>query len=120
MDLRTFVRECLEQIAGAVADAQESSIVQEAGATINPVPHLVGKKIQESSIYGGDWYAQAVDFDVAVTAQEGAGTKATIGVVAGIFGAGGQGTLSQERTSVTRIRFTVPIALKRSSWSEKG
>ena len=120
MDLRTFVRECLEQIAGGVADAQRGDAVRSSGATVNPLPHHIGKKLVESGITGGDWFAQMVDFDVAVTAQEGAGSKATIGVVAGMFGAGTQGTLSQETTSVTRIRFGIPIALPRSTWNSDG
>jgi len=111
MELRSFVRECLEQIASGVADAQRGELVKEAGATVNPYPHGIGKKIAESSIQGGDWVAQMVDFDVAVTAQESAGSKATIGVVAGIFGAGTQGTLAQETSSVSRIRFCVPVVL---------
>jgi hypothetical protein len=71
----------------------------------------MGEKLTAGSIHGGDWMATMVEFDVAVTAQDAAGSKATVGVVAGILGAGTQGTLSSEKTTVSRIKFVVPVVL---------
>ena len=114
IELRAFVTSCLEQIIGAVSDAQANVIGKERGAVVNPYMGTHGKKMAEGTISGGDWIAQMVDFDIAVTAQEGAGSKATVGVFAGAFGAGTQGTLTHETTTVSRIKFSVPVVLPRT------
>jgi hypothetical protein len=55
--------------------------------------------------------AQIVEFDVALTAMEGTGTKGGIGVVAGMFALGSTGQSKEESSSVSRVKFSVPLSL---------
>jgi len=54
---------------------------------------------------------QKVDFDIAVTIGEKTATKGTIGIVIAAIGLGSQGESSNSKSSESRIRFSVPIAL---------
>jgi hypothetical protein len=54
---------------------------------------------------------QHVEFDVAVSAIEGTGTKAGVGVLAGAFNFGASGSSNQESQTASRIKFSVPITL---------
>ncbi|WP_372183936.1 hypothetical protein [Xanthomonas axonopodis] len=92
MDLKEFVRETLVQIAAGVRDAQTD--VRTLGGIVNPAT-------QNPSTSGNSYFSSVddlhhvflVDFDVAVTVAENAGTSAQSKLnVATIFslGAGGQ------------------------------
>ncbi len=63
---------------------------------------------------------QSVDFDVAVTAIEGADAKGGINVVSGIYSSGAHGKSSELNQSISRIKFKVPISLPKHSSSDKG
>jgi hypothetical protein len=52
-----------------------------------------------------------VDFDVAVTAVEGKGTKGGIGVFVGAVGLGSLGESNVSSSTVSRIRFSVRVRL---------
>jgi hypothetical protein len=52
-----------------------------------------------------------LEFDVAVTAQEGTATKGGIGVFAGAIGLGSQGQSTAANQTVSRIKFAVPVLL---------
>jgi hypothetical protein len=48
---------------------------------------------------------------MAVTVEDGAKTKAKIGVVTGVFNLGAGGTSENKELAVSRIQFTVPVLL---------
>ena len=103
MDLETFVAETLRQLIAGVKKAQESTQVE--GANINPdVAWPTYAALAQNKI-------QKVEFDVAVTATEGSEKKAGIGVAMAMFVAGGEATSNTVNTSISRIRFAVPIIL---------
>lgn len=111
MELKEFIGQALAEIVQGVIDAQQS--LGTNGKYINPelstqqgTHEKYGKLV---SIQGQ--LVQNVEFDVAVTATEGKGTKGGIGVVAGVFALGSQGQSSAESSAVSRIKFTVPMAL---------
>ena len=104
MDLREFVRDTLVQIQMGVQDAITAHMA-EAGSVgvINPVWGADANAI-------GAEHVQKVEFDVAVTVSnkvEGGG-KAGIKVFSA-FEASGEGKKALEESSVSRIKFTVPI-----------
>lgn len=111
MDLREFVTETLSQIVDGVKDAQGRT--QVSGARVNPCltinPELAAK--QGILIARGMAHAQLVQFDVALTAKEGTGTKGGIGVVVGAFTLGSTGQSQEENASVSRVKFSVPLVL---------
>lgn len=110
MDLREFVAEALAQIVEGVKDAQ--SRAKEHGARVNPALSTSAELAAKHGILiaSGD-AAQLVQFDVALTAKEGTGTKGGIGVVMGAFTLGSTGQSQAENSSVSRVKFTVPLVL---------
>mgnify|MGYP001240455631 CR=1 FL=1 len=114
MDLRDFVSETIVEIITGVKDAQDKA--QKLGGAVNP-------KLTSNSDYasqhgflrssGGP--AQIVQFDVALTIKEGTGTKGGIGIFAGAINLGSSGQSSNENSSVSRVKFSVPIILPSSS-----
>jgi hypothetical protein len=55
--------------------------------------------------------AQFVHFDVALSAMEGTGTKAGLGVVVAALSAGASGESKGECAATSRIKFFVPLVL---------
>ena len=54
---------------------------------------------------------QKVEFDVAVTASTGTATKGGIGIMVGAIGLGSQGKSEAQDSSISRIKFLVPMVL---------
>ena len=107
MELETFVAETLRQIVKGVRTAQQSEDCK--GSYINPGGKVVN--------VDGSFHSSSppkpcnIEFDVAVTAVEGTEKKGGIGVVAGVFGIGGQSASNMTNSSVSRIKFGVPVVL---------
>ena len=108
MELQEFVTETLKQIVHGVRDALKARA--ESGALISP---LVGRLDTAGGVFDRKTgnALQEVEFDVAVTATEGTARKSGIGVMLGSVGVGTQGKAEASNSSVSRIRFTVPIGL---------
>jgi hypothetical protein len=110
MELRDFVSETLVQIAEGVSSAQERS--KELGAYVNP--QLTGSTtdaVQHGFLKSQFGAAQIVGFDVALTVTEGKGTKGGIGIIAGAITLGSSGQSTSENSSVSRVKFSVPLIL---------
>lgn len=116
MELKDFVKTALIQLTEAVSEAQEAT--RETGALINPGIS------RETAISGTQMYntaarhdptehpIQMVEFDAAVTVTETgeADVGARISILGAVIGAGG--AAGSESTSVSRIKFTVPVVFK--------
>jgi hypothetical protein len=118
VNLQEFVTQALIQIAAGVRESDKE--LQASGAVVSPrYVTVVGQ--DKSNIYGyiGDQTnsrraVHFVEFDVAVTAIEGKGSKGGLGIVVGFMSLGSQGSSEESNTSVSRIKFKVPIALPNS------
>lgn len=117
MDLQTFITQTLVQIANGINEANIS--LSAAGAVVNP-SNVYPYEKPGSTAYGHivppdqtllNRVVQLVNFDVAVTAEEGAGAKGGIGVVVGAFALGSQGSTTANNSSQSRVQFAVPMAL---------
>ena len=117
MDLQTFIRETLVQVARGIEEAAEE--LKESGALINP-ENVANANQQGSVVYGQivpkkdaimRRHVQSVTFDVAIAASEGTGTKGGIGVVVGAIALGSQGQSNASSSSTSRVQFSVPVAL---------
>ena len=114
MELQEFVAEALSQIINGVKSVQQMS--SESGATINPeIPnhHLEKQGFMSTTKTAGDKSNPVlfVEFDTAVTVTEGDGVKAKAGI--NVFGSNigiGIGT-KDESSTVSRLKFKVPIVL---------
>ncbi|MCB2026520.1 MAG: hypothetical protein KDG56_17240, partial [Ottowia sp.] len=91
MDLKDFVGQALSDIVEAVLDAQTR--LGTNGRYINPELSTQQGPLEKQgklvSIQGQ--LVQTVEFDIAVTATSGTGTKGGIGVVVGAIALGSQG-----------------------------
>lgn len=110
MDLENFVSQTLSQIISGVKSAQVEAAKH--GATVNP--HLSANTTElgkQGFLWGNGAAAQIVQFDVALTVLEGTGTKGGIGVFAGAINLGSAGQSKNESSSVSRVKFSVPLTL---------
>lgn len=106
MTLQEFVRNSLLQIYNGVSEARSQS------PSIGGAVKALGKA-EASCTFLDDKAGFLVDFDVAVTATEKEDKDLSGGIeVARIIKVGGQRTKTSEESSVSRIRFCVPIAFQ--------
>ena len=113
MDLREFIAQTLAQIVEGIGDAQGR--VKDRGAIVNPILHTSHEQAgKQGFLRSGDLFVPIVQFDVALTVVEGTGTKGGIGVFAGAFTLGSSGQSQSESSSVSRVKFSVPITLPAS------
>jgi len=112
MDLQEFVAETISQIVDGVINAQK--LVSEKGGEINPHVNTSHEQLgKQGYLFSSEGPVQIVQFDVALTISEGTGTKGGIGIFAGPIGLGSSGQSSAENSSVSRVRFSVPLLLPR-------
>lgn len=107
MDLETFIAETLRQIVKGVQTAQEHEDCK--GARINPTGKVLHMSTKTTS--ATEPASRQIEFDVAVTVTEGNEKKGGIGVFTGVFGVGGQANSNTANSSVSRIKFSVPVIL---------
>jgi hypothetical protein len=105
MELREFVAETLLAIQEGIAEAIRRADENGTLGRINPVWQGDDEK--------SDWkeYVQPVEFDVAVTTTDksAAGGKGGIKVLS-FAELGAEGSKSSERSTVSRIKFSIPIS----------
>jgi hypothetical protein len=107
MDIQTFVTETLNQIIKGVEQAQEMNI----NSKVHPADTAPGKPILTE-----------IDFDIAVTvektAQSSDEAKGKISVRTGIVdfggGVGGDSQKTESNATTSRIKFTIPVALRKT------
>ena len=118
MQLKHFISETLVQLIDGIVEAQAK--VQSSGGRVSPHVHAPN---DPKSLYGrtnDKLPVIFVDFDISVEAQEGIGTKGGIGVVSGIFNLGASGESRENKQSVNRIIFSIPVALPLQPYGETG
>ena len=109
MQLKDFISETLSQLIDGVVEAQEK--VQASGGRVSP---HVRTPNDPKSLYGrtnDQLPVIFVDFDISVEAQDTKGTKGGIGVVTGMFNLGSGGESKENRQSMNKIKFSIPVAL---------
>ena len=108
MELKEFVTDVLQQITDGVVDAQKRGVFVNPrkkyhGVTQNSYHTIDGENYEES--------LQTVDFEVGLTNEEGSG-GGKIGVsLANIISFDVNGGGKTSNSSVTRIRFSIPMLL---------
>lgn len=109
MELKDFVAESIKQIIDGVNDA--SGHAKANGAVVNPQRWGWNSNVQVKYDQKTGAAIETIEFDVAVTASEGAATKGGIGVFMGAVNLGSQGESENSNSSVSRLKFSVPIVL---------
>lgn len=103
MKLEEFIEATLTQIVNGVNKAQQKANFN--GTEINP--EISGGSVV--LINSENRRVESVEFDVAVTTEESTGNKGGAGIFIAPFGIGGQAETGSKNTSVSRVRFNVPI-----------
>ena len=115
MNLQDFIKETLVQIARGIEGA--AAELKGSKAIVNPRNvqtgtgddrHVYGFLDTQTSFFKA---VQKVEFDVAVTASTGTATKGGIGIMVGAIGLGSQGKSEAQDSSISRIKFLVPMVL---------
>ncbi|MGV3755968.1 MAG: hypothetical protein ACO1QS_11350 [Verrucomicrobiota bacterium] len=99
MELKTFISQALLDIMAGVKDAQ-LELYKNGGR---------GMKKAVGEIATPVAFAQTVDFEVSVRAEETHGSGAKIGVVAGFFGGNVEGKSDEAKGHVATLKFSVPV-----------
>lgn len=110
MDLKDFIKNTLVQIVDGVLEAEKE--LESRNASVNPIGGIFDQK----QIGGRTWsfedgITETVNFDVALTNSEKEGTSGGIGVLLGSISLGAKGSSEETITSVTRIKFNIPLLL---------
>jgi hypothetical protein len=105
------VSETLKEIVAGVKEAQ--TYAEGVGATVNPavnVQHTPPGRYDPQRT-GGLAAIQQVDFDVAVSSTDATQTQAGAGIFVAALGLGVKDKSDTTNSSVSRIKFSVPIVL---------
>lgn len=117
MNLREFIKEALVDIVSGVADARTEVIQHEALIGSDPAfGHVREAKILTDKF---DRTITMVEFDIALTQADSKDSKAGIGVFLASVGVGAQGASHGETSSLSRIKFSVPVVLPGCKGEEK-
>ena len=107
MNLQDFVKTALVEIVAGVAAAKVE--MKQHGSNAGSFPLYGDTKGVRTD--GENKQVQVVEFDVALADASSTGTKGGIGVFLGAVNLGSQGASHGEKTSTSRIKFSVPIVL---------
>ena len=115
MDLTTFIKEALVQIARGIEQANVA--LGDSTAIVNP--RSIDPSVSNTTkVYGffndkepSKYYriVQEINFDVAVFATEGTETRGGVGIMVATLGLGAQGKSQAGSSIESRIKFTVPM-----------
>jgi len=110
MKLQEFISETLKEIITGVKEAQRYADSQDA--MINPPSRKKGerKSIQMVDADTGQLLRDVL-FDVAVTFTEETAKEGGAGIFVASIGVGVKGTSDTSSSSVSRVKFSVPVAL---------
>lgn len=106
MELRKFIAETLTQIIGGISDAQGNMIEFQKGESSDyTAPYVNPNPVSENQKK-----LSGIEFDVAVSVSEGKSSEGGGSLSVMGLSIGGKGGSDQTQSSVSRIRFSVPIS----------
>jgi hypothetical protein len=115
MELQDFIKNTLVQIARGIESA--AAELKGSKAMVNP-RNVATAHVEDGNVYGylntqKKFYkvVQKIDFDVAVTAEKTKETKGGLGISVGSINVGTQGRSENAGSTISRIRFSVPMVL---------
>lgn len=114
MELKEFVSETLRQIADGVLTVKD--YYKENGGIVNPKKYKV---VSEGIKYGKEFHNVGeqidmicdVEFEVSLTEGSKEGSTGGLGVMLGYINVGGKINSDEERKSLTKVKFNIPVIL---------
>lgn len=113
MKLDEFIFESIKQVIDGIEKARDYAESKGSKITGQGLS-FVGAKNGAGIVFYDSVSLEVVEkieFDVAVTAKEGDIAKGGIGLFVGAIGIGTQGQVESENSSMSRIKFSVPLYL---------
>jgi hypothetical protein len=116
MNLDEFITATMTQIIKGIKNSQK--VAKDNGAKISSASlKIVGAAGGGGIVYydkSSGEIVQYVEFDIAVTTKEGDKEKGGVGVFVGSFGIGAQAQIENEKSSLNRIKFSIPLYLPKN------
>ncbi|MBX2970875.1 MAG: hypothetical protein KF803_16025 [Cyclobacteriaceae bacterium] len=113
MKLDEFIFESIKQVIDGIDNAREYAETKGAkisGENLNFIGAKNGGGVVYMSQINNE-IIEKIDFDIAVVAKEGDKAKGGVGLFVGAVGMGIQGHTESENSSMSRIKFSVPLHL---------
>ena len=115
LSLKDFVRDAVSDIISGISEAQEkiSDNNIEGSITAKLIPNYENTVSGEKrSAYYRDTGQpiDQIDFDIAVTTADTSSAEGSTGIQVVGFRLGGKADQSSEQSSISRVRFKVPVA----------
>jgi len=112
MKLQEFVAETLKEIIAGVKEGQKYAASEGASVSTFMEPrHTEGKTEVRYTAQLTNANIELIEFDVAVTSTEGSATEAGAGIFVAAFGLGAKGKSDESSSSISRIKFSIPLGL---------
>ena len=105
MELKEFISNTLVQLVEGIADAQDKA--NKVGALINPAG-LQAPKVGTTMTHNGE-RLEEVEFDLALTVDEGKGNKGRISIHSAAVNIGTAEQSESRNTAVNHVRFRVAV-----------
>ena len=116
IELKDFVSEALKQIIEGIVVAQEFAKAKHTAVVPTDIYYNSDSpNVPEGILGGGDSYTNLINFDIAVTASDALQKKSGLGVFITVIGSSLQSQEDVSNSSVSRIKFTVPVLFPRQS-----
>ena len=113
MKLDEFISESIKQVIDGIENARDYA--ESKGSKISGENlAFIGAKNGTGIVFYNNQtqeIIEKIDFDIAVTAKEGDKSKGGLGLFVGAIGIGAQGQIESENSSISRIKFSIPLYL---------
>lgn len=110
MELKEFVKSTIAQIIDAVDEL--NMMYEDKDAVINPAtPYEMRKDAQAVETKQGIRSVADIEFDLTVSVDESKDTGGKVNVLACVIGGDVSQSHTEGNSSVSRVRFTVPVML---------
>jgi hypothetical protein len=109
IDIKTFVAQSITQICQGVAEATRNTTT--LGALVSPKGinfNSSGNAHLDPNMASN---VRVIEFDIAVTVNNTTGGQAAVGIFVAAVGANSGGENDNDKSTTSRIRFTVPVCL---------
>lgn len=111
MELKDFIKDVIVDIYEGISAAKKTTgkrIIPEASLIPESIPYVkngIGPNSQATMVSN-------LVFEVSLTNENKDGTSSGIGVLLGSFNIGGKESSENQQTSLSKIKFNIPIELK--------
>lgn len=109
MELKEFIKSTIPQIIDSVSDLNEE--YKDKDATINPLSYVRIKDMQSIQTASGERLLTNVEFDLTVSIDESKNTDGKVNVMSCVIGGGASKSHTEGNSSISRVRFNVPVVL---------